>query len=93
MADQIGTGKWTDSFHAYRDDIITKIKKGSTEESIPIGGSEFTQSEWKKVLSSVDKQLEDIKEEQEERIRRQTDTSDAQKIYEIRRQTAFVLEM
>ena len=61
---------WTDMFHQYSAEIMERIKSGRTEVSIPIGGSEMTQSEWEKALKSIDKQIGDIKEEQEERFAR-----------------------
>ena len=61
---------WTDMFHQYSAEIMERIKSGKTEVSIPIGGSEMTQTEWEKALKSVDKQIQDIKEEQEERFAR-----------------------
>ena len=61
---------WTDMFHQYSAEIMERIKNGRTEPSIPIGGSEMTQTEWEKALKSVDKQIQDIKEEQEERFAR-----------------------
>ena len=82
MTGQIGQGSWQDAFHVYRDDVMAKIKKGATEEAIPTGGGEYTQSEWKKVLGSVDKQLDDIKEEQEERFAKNERKAEAQKIFE-----------
>lgn len=78
----IGTGSWTDAFHQYQDEIVTKIKKGATEESIMLGGSSFTQSEWRKVLDNVDKQLEDVKQEQKNRFEKQERMAEATKIYE-----------
>lgn len=85
MTGQIGQGSWQDAFHAYRDDVMTKIKKGATEEAIPTGGGAYTQSEWKKALASVDKQLDDIKEEQEERFAKNEQRAEAQKIFEAAR--------
>lgn len=61
---------WTDMFHQYSTEIMERIKSGRTEPSIAIGGAEMTQTEWEKALKSVDKQLQDIKEEQEERFAR-----------------------
>lgn len=61
--DNVGQGSWTDAFHQYQADIIGKIKRGQTEEEIPIGGASYTQTQWNRVLKSVDKQLDDIKEE------------------------------
>ena len=78
----IEQGSWTDSFHQYRADIMNKIKRGETEDSIAIGGSSFTQTEWKRALKSVDKQLEDIKEEQRIRFEKEGDRAEAVRAYE-----------
>lgn len=80
--DGIGSGSWTDSFHQYREEILTKIKKGQTEESIPLGAESFTQTEWKKVIEHIDKQIEDVKEEQKNRFEKQEREAEAVKIYE-----------
>ena len=78
----IEQGSWTDSFHQYRADIMNKIKRGETEDSIAIGGSSFTQTEWKRALKSVDKHLEDIKEEQRIRFEKEGDRAEAVRAYE-----------
>lgn len=78
----IGTGAWTDTFHQYQDEIIGKIKKGTTEDEILIGGTAFTQTEWKKVLEGVDEQLENGKEEQKQRFEKQEKKAEAARIYE-----------
>jgi len=80
--ENIGQGSWTDSFHQYREEIIGKIKRGETEESIPIGASSMTGTEWRKVLRSVDKQLEAIQEEQEARFEKREERAEAQQAYE-----------
>ncbi len=80
--DGIGTGSWTDTFHQYQEEIMTKIKKGETEESIAMGAGSYTQSEWKKVMESIDKQIEDVKEEQKNRFEKQEREAEAAKIYE-----------
>ncbi len=78
----VGRGAWTDSFHQYQADIMTKIRKGQTEESIPIGAGEYTQTEWQKVMKSVDKQIEDIRKEQALRQEKQKDRMEAQRVFE-----------
>lgn len=49
-----------------KDEIIEKIKNGETEERFQIGGASFTNSEWERLLKKVDKNIEDVKEQQEE---------------------------
>lgn len=82
--DSIGTGmsSWTEAFHQYQDEVMTKIKKGATQESVTIGSQSFTQSEWKKVMEGIDQQIEDIREEQKNRFEKQEREAEAQKIYE-----------
>lgn len=82
--DSIGTGmsSWTEAFHQYQDEVMTKIKKGATQESVTVGSQSFTQSEWKKVMEGIDQQIEDIKEEQKNRFEKQEREAEAQKIYE-----------
>ena len=64
----VTNGSWQEAFHQYRDEILTKIRKGDTEQSIAIGGGEFTQTQWNRALKNIDEQLEDIKEEQAQRL-------------------------
>lgn len=78
----IGAGSWTDSFHQYQEEIMIKLKKGETEESIALGAGSFTQTEWKKVLENIDKQQEEVKEEQKNRFEKQEREAEAAKIYE-----------
>ena len=78
----VSRGTWTEAFHQYQADILTKIRKGQTEESIPIGAGEYTQTEWQKVMKSVDKQIEDIRKEQELRQEKRQDRMEAQRVYE-----------
>jgi hypothetical protein len=49
-----------------KNEIIDKLKNGDTEESFQIGGASYTQTEWDKLLSKVDANIDEIKEEQEE---------------------------
>ena len=78
----VGQGSWTDSFHQYQADIIGKIKRGQTEEEIPIGGTSYTQTQWNRVLKGVDKQLKDTKKEQEARAEKRKDRPEAIKVFE-----------
>ncbi len=78
----ISQGSWTESFHQYQAEIMEKIKKGETEDAIPTGGGAYTQTEWKKVMKSVDQQLEDIREEQEQRLEKQKERAEARAVYE-----------
>jgi hypothetical protein len=49
-----------------KNEIIDKLKNGDTEQSFQIGGASYTQTEWDKLLSKVDANIDEIKEEQEE---------------------------
>lgn len=80
--EQVGQGSWTDSFHQYQAEIMEKIKKGETEESIPTGASAFTKTQWEKVLKSVDRQIDDIREEQKARFEKEEERAEAVRIYE-----------
>lgn len=75
-------GGWTEDFHKYQAEIMTKIKKGETEESIPIGNDSYTASQWKKIMKRVDQQIEDIKEEQAARLEKREERVEAQRVYE-----------
>lgn len=82
ISTNIEQGSWTDSFHQYQADIMKKIRRGETEDSIPIGGASYTQTEWKRALRSVDEQLEAAKREQRERFRKEEDRAEARRVYE-----------
>lgn len=77
-----GAGSWTDSFHSYQEEIISRIKKGETQEAAPLGSKSYTQSEWKKIMDGLDRQIEDVKEEQKNRFEKQKREEEAKKIYE-----------
>ncbi len=47
-------------------DIIDKLERGETEEKIATGGNAYTQTEWQKMMKSIDETIDTIKEEQEE---------------------------
>lgn len=46
-------------------DIIDKLERGETEEKVAIGGNAYTQTEWQKMMKSLDEAIDEIKEEQE----------------------------
>lgn len=52
-------------------EIAEKVKKGDTEIAYQIGGQAFTEKEWNKLIDQIDKNIDDIKEEQEERAEKQ----------------------
>lgn len=49
-----------------KNEIIDKLKNGDTEQSFQIGGVSYTQTEWDKLLSKVDANIDEINEEQED---------------------------
>lgn len=55
----------------YGEQIKEKIKNGETEPTYQIGGQSFTEAEWKKLIEKMDKDIEQIKEEQAERLEKQ----------------------
>lgn len=70
-------GKSTDYMELiadYKKEIFDKVKNNETEEEIPTGGASYTQSKWRKLMESVDRQIEDTKEQQEK--------AEAKRIYE-----------
>lgn len=50
-----------------KNEIAEKIKNGETEPTFAIGAQSFTNKEWDNLIKKVDKNLEAIKEEQEQR--------------------------
>ena len=57
-----------------KEELKSKIENGDTEEKIPIGGSEFTIREWDKLMHTIDKAQDAIKDEleaREERLERE----------------------
>lgn len=80
--DSVRQGGWTEAFHKYQADVIEKIKRGETEESIPTGADSYTRTQWQKIMKSVDKQIEDIREEQAQRLKKREERMEAQQVYE-----------
>lgn len=66
----------------YKKEIYEKVKNNETEEEIATGGASYTQSKWRKLMESVDEQIEDIKEQQKERAEQQKEKAEAKRIYE-----------
>jgi len=50
-----------------KNEIAEKLKKGETEPKFAIGAEAYTCKEWDNLIKKVDKNLEAVKEEQEER--------------------------
>ena len=50
-----------------KDEIARKIRNGETEPTFSIGAQSFTVKEWDKLINKVDKNIESIKKEQEQR--------------------------
>ncbi|MBD5519900.1 MAG: hypothetical protein HDR03_01505 [Lachnospiraceae bacterium] len=57
-----------EALRQFYDFIQDRIKNGSPKYAI--GNSEFSQDEWEKLLASIDEQLDDAREEVEDRIER-----------------------
>lgn len=77
-------GKSTDYMELianYKKEIFDKVKSNETEEEIQTGGASFTQSKWRKLMESVDQQIEDVREQQEKRAEQQQ-KAEAKRIYE-----------
>lgn len=47
-----------------KSEMEDKLKRGELEESFLIGGNSYTDKEWKKLIDRVDKDIEEIKKEQ-----------------------------
>ena len=60
----------------YKKEIFDKVKNNETEEEIQTGGASYTKSKWRKLMESVDQQIEDVREQQEE------EKAEAKRIYE-----------
>ena len=78
-------GKSTDYMELianYKKEIFDKVKNNETEEEIQTGGASFTQSKWRKLMESVDQQIEDVREQQEKRAEQQQEKAEAKRIYE-----------
>ncbi len=81
-AGNVTQGKWTDAFHAYQAELLTKIKKGETQDEIPTGAGSYTQTQWDKIMKNVDRQIDEIQKQQKERLERRKEKAEAQRIYE-----------
>jgi hypothetical protein len=63
-------------------EIYDRLKKGQTEESIAIGGTSYTRSEWKGLVEKIDKTLDEAEKEQKERIEKMNKETKAKELYE-----------
>jgi len=50
-----------------KKEIAEKVKNGETEPSFAIGAGSFTEKEWDRLMQKIDKNIEAVKQEQEER--------------------------
>lgn len=51
-------------------EILQKAENGEIQPAIAIGGNAFTDGAWNKLIERIDANVEDVKEEQEERFAR-----------------------
>lgn len=59
-------------------EIYKKLKNGETEEAVVTGKCAYTDSEWAKLLRTVDGKLEEIRKEQADKKREQEKELEAQ---------------
>ena len=57
-----------------KNEIAEKLKSGETEEEFMIGSSSYTNKEWDNLINKVDKNIEEIKEQQEEKRKEQLES-------------------
>lgn len=77
------------SISARKNEIAEKLQKGETQESFEIGGSSFTNGEWDKLISKVDSQIDEIKEEQKLRKEKQEEQQEAYEVAASRTNSMF----
>ena len=68
-ADLQGSGNVPDAREVMRrkmQEMYDRVESGETEQSFKIGGKSYTQDEWDKMLSKVDRAIHEIKEENRE---------------------------
>ena len=63
--------QYSEALNEFAETLKKKIDNGETENSYQIGGQSFTETEWNKLIHKIDKNIEAIKEEQEEREEKQ----------------------
>lgn len=59
--------------------IMEKVLKGDTETKIQIGGAEYSEEEWDKILRRVDEAIQNMKEETQEEKEKREETQDGEK--------------
>lgn len=59
--------------------IMEKVLKGETETKIQIGGAEYSEEEWDKILRRVDEAIQNMKEETQEEKEKREETQDGEK--------------
>lgn len=59
--------------------IMEKVLKGDTETKIQIGGAEYSEEEWDKILRRVDEAIQNMKEETQEEKEKREETQNGEK--------------
>lgn len=59
--------------------IMEKVLKGDTETKIQIGGAEYSEEEWDKILRRVDEAIQNMKEETQEEKEKREEIQDGEK--------------
>lgn len=75
-----GTGDIPDAREVMRrkiQEMYDKVENGDTAQSFQIGGKSYTQDEWDKMLSKVDRAIDEIKEENREEQERREELEEA----------------
>ena len=63
-------------------EIYKKVTKGETEEKFQIGGQSYSKKEWEKLLEEFDDAQDEVKEEQEERLKKLLEEKEKRKLLE-----------
>lgn len=66
--EKIDKGAFTELLHQRIDEAYETVKNGNPGKSFHIGGQEFTQDEWEKLIADIDEQEEQLRQQVEEEI-------------------------
>lgn len=64
----------------YAQTVKDKIENGETETSYQIGGQSFTEKEWEKLISKIDKSIDTIKEEVKAEAEQEKEKAEQEKL-------------
>lgn len=76
----------------YAEKMRENIKKGETEPTYQIGRQSFTEKQWKKLLEKMDKDIENIKAEQEERAKKVKEEKIEEEVEKQKRERENIIE-